>query len=808
MGLALALGLALVQPPVATAVSSSAKTKFISGLVSVAQTTQRKFGVPASVLIAQAIEATDWGTSTVLSKANNYFNTPCSATMTANQFAALADDQVGKPYVLGAEAAISNANPPKFDCSELVEWLYGRSGNPITDLAASQYNVTRKVTGSPQVGDLVFLRNNPARSNGIGHVAVLTKQLSGGGWRVIEAKGSAYGVVRSTLSYWKTRSYYAGLRRYPSFALANGDSVYSSAAGIYKSGCTTVSSTSYSKFSSKTNSFYANAAAITGDSDYSEARKVLTSVPKLVEAIAKVAQPKGASAYAKTLNNLIDTYHLTDHDVVSIGIVLDSGDSGFRVTALQYLLKAAGYSTTITGTYDSATVSAVKKFQKAEGLGVDGEAGQYTLSALFSGLNAGTSGTSTRALNALLGGIGYSTTSGSGFGSATLASLKSFQATAGRSVSDRVDPNTWAALFMALDSSQPTISGTAEVGRTLKVDAGSWGPGSVSLSYQWYRGTSAISGADGTSHDVTADDAGSKLSVEVSGVKSGYTVTARPSASTDMVDNASFTTTPDPRITGTAQVGQTLKATVGTWKPTPAALAHQWFRDGKAISGATKSSYAVQVDDASTTLSVSVTATRDGYNAATTTSDATSEVISGTQSASTPKISGTAKVGRTLKVTAGTWSPTGAELTYQWYRDSAAIDGATSASYLLTSSDKGRQVTVKVTGTLKGYSTLTKTSKATATVGSGTLSATGLKIRGKRDVGSTLRVEQSWSPSGVKLSYQWYRDSVKLKKATKATFKLTKSSTGKRITVKVTGRKSGYTTLSKLLSQTRKVTLP
>ncbi|HRM76594.1 MAG TPA: hypothetical protein PLI13_18085, partial [Paracoccus sp. (in: a-proteobacteria)] len=59
--------------------------------------------------------------------------------MTPAQFASLADDQVGKPYVLGAEAAISNPNPPKFDCSELVEWLYGRSGNRITDLAAWQY---------------------------------------------------------------------------------------------------------------------------------------------------------------------------------------------------------------------------------------------------------------------------------------------------------------------------------------------------------------------------------------------------------------------------------------------------------------------------------------------------------------------------------------------------------------------------------------------------------------------------------------------------------------------------------------------
>lgn len=139
--------------------------------------------------------------------------------MTAAQFAALADKQVGKPYVLGAEASLSNDNPPKFDCSELVEWLFGRNGTPIGDLAASQYDRCKPVTGTPKPGDLVFLKNNRARWNHVGHVAVLTKKLSNGDWRVIEARGHLYGVVRSTLSYWKKRSYYAGLRRFPGFSL-------------------------------------------------------------------------------------------------------------------------------------------------------------------------------------------------------------------------------------------------------------------------------------------------------------------------------------------------------------------------------------------------------------------------------------------------------------------------------------------------------------------------------------------------------------------------------------------------------------
>ena len=432
IGAVLSAGLALVQPPVADAASSTTKQKFIASLVGVAQETQRSFGVPASVSIAQAIEASSWGSSAQVSKGRNYFDTRCSASMTADQFAKLAEAQVGKRYLLGALARTTNPDPAKFDCSELVKWIFARSGNPITDLAASQYNATRKVTGSPKVGDLVFLRNNPARSNGIGHVAVLTKKKSNGDWEIVEARGHSAGVVKTTLSYWKKRPYYAALRRYSKFALAGRDGVTASAAKTYQVGCVTIGSTKYATFGSMADSFRANATAITRDSAYKRARAAMSSVPRFVDELAKVVQPKKAAAYAASLKSLIATYHLTDYDIVPIKLVLLSGDSGFRVTALQYLLKAAGYSTKITGTYDSGTVSTVKKFQKAKKLEVDGEAGRNTLTALFGTLKAGTSGTRTSALNALLGGLGHAPSRGGDFGSATVSALKSFQADAGR----------------------------------------------------------------------------------------------------------------------------------------------------------------------------------------------------------------------------------------------------------------------------------------------------------------------------------------------------------------------------------------
>lgn len=82
----------------------------------------------------------------------------------------------------------------------------------------------------------------------------------------------------------------------------------------------------------------------------------------------------------------------------------------------------------------------------------------------------------------------------------------------------------------------------------------------------------------------------------------------------------------------------------------------------------------------------------------------------------TPKISGTAKVGKTLKAKAGTWKPSGVKLSYQWYRGSSKISGATKSSYKLTSKDKGKKIKVTVTGSKSGYLSVGKTSKSTGTV--------------------------------------------------------------------------------------------
>lgn len=61
-----------------------------------------------------------------------------------------------------------------------------------------------------------------------------------------------------------------------------------------------------------------------------------------------------------------------------------------------------------------------------------------------------------------------------------------------------------------------------------------------------------------------------------------------------------------PAVTGTAQVGQTLTTTNGTWLNSPT-FTRQWFAGGVPIAGATGLTYVVQAADVGKTINVVVT---------------------------------------------------------------------------------------------------------------------------------------------------------------------------------------------------------
>lgn len=261
-----------------------------------------------------------------------------------------------------------------------------------------------------------------------------------------------------------------------------------------------------------------------------------------------------------------------------------------------------------------------------------------------------------------------------------------------------------------------------------------------------------------------------------------------------------LTNTPKPKISdSTPKVGQTVAAKPGTWAPGPVNLSYQWYRSGKAIAGATQSTYTVSAGDLAKRLTVRVTGSKAEFASASKTSSETKKVARGTLITTTPAIIGTAAIGQTLTTVPGSWGPEPVTLKYQWYRSGKAIKKATKATYTLVVADKGKAISVKVTGSKSGYSTKSRTSKSTAQVVSGTLQTATPTINGTPAIGSTLTVSAGeWGPSPVTFRYQWYSSEVAIPKANASTYTTSSKDLGKEVTVRVVGSKPGYVTVAKL----------
>lgn len=257
------------------------------------------------------------------------------------------------------------------------------------------------------------------------------------------------------------------------------------------------------------------------------------------------------------------------------------------------------------------------------------------------------------------------------------------------------------------------LAGTVSAGHTVSIQAPTYSVTPSSRSYQWRRDGKAISGATSSTYKLTAADAGHQVSVAVTSKRSGY-------ASSTWVSETRtvpylFSTTPTPTLSGTPTVGYTLTASAGTWKPTPSSVSYRWYRDGKAISGATARTYKATSTDIGHKITVKTTAKRAGYTSTTRTS--ASKTIGRKLAAVTPTVTGTAKVGNTLTVKRGTWGPGTVSTKVQWYVSGKPVTGATGSTFRVRPTDAYRSITVKVTGSKAGYTTASRTSAVRKPVG-------------------------------------------------------------------------------------------
>jgi hypothetical protein len=185
-----------------------------------------------------------------------------------------------------------------------------------------------------------------------------------------------------------------------------------------------------------------------------------------------------------------------------------------------------------------------------------------------------------------------------------------------------------------------------------------------------------------------------------------------------------------PTISGQAQEGRTLSGDRGHWSSTPTGYDYTWLRCDRnggscsTIGGADSKKYSVKSVDVGNTLRFQVKA-KNADGSATATSIPTGVVVAATSdlpvNTKPPTISGTPQQGKVLSADKGSWTHDPSNYAYAWLRcdkiggSCAAIGGATSTKYTLTSVDVANTLRFRVAATNSGGST-TATSVPTGVV--------------------------------------------------------------------------------------------
>ena len=174
-----------------------------------------------------------------------------------------------------------------------------------------------------------------------------------------------------------------------------------------------------------------------------------------------------------------------------------------------------------------------------------------------------------------------------------------------------------------------------------------------------------------------------------------------------------------PVVSGTATVGQTLSTTDGTWLGAPApTFTYQWQRTGVDIGGATSSTYVLVAADYANTIRCVVRATNSVAPAGVTANSNSTASVAGNAPVNTvaPAVTGTAQARQTLTTTNGTWTgvPT-PTFTYQWQFGTTNISGATSSTYVVSTTYVGQTIRCVVTAT-NAVSAVSANSNSTAAI--------------------------------------------------------------------------------------------
>jgi hypothetical protein len=332
----------------------------------------------------------------------------------------------------------------------------------------------------------------------------------------------------------------------------------------------------------------------------------------------------------------------------------------------------------------------------------------------------------------------------------------------------------------------PTISGSPVVGRVVTATSGTWtGAAPIRFSYRWRRCSSSGGDCEYVSrhqaYRLSSADVDHSLRVLVTAGNGSGTASAL-SAPSGPVAKAPAPQPPQissmPRITGTAQQGQQLVGTRGSWRNAPTRFGYSWLRCDRggsscgAIAGAHGAAYALLAADVGRSIRFQVDARNAGGSARAV--SAPTAIVQATPAAAVksppvntvkPTITGTAQEGQTLTGAAGSWNNSPTTFTYTWMRCNKngnscdSIAGANSTTYKLVERDVGETIRFRVRATNADGSSR-ETSNATAVVHASARpgNTSPPTISGTPVEGGTLSGNRgSWSHSPTSYDFFWLR---------------------------------------------------
>jgi len=178
----------------------------------------------------------------------------------------------------------------------------------------------------------------------------------------------------------------------------------------------------------------------------------------------------------------------------------------------------------------------------------------------------------------------------------------------------------------------------------------------------------------------------------------------------------------------------------------------------------------------------------------------------------TPQIGGVAKVGGTVTLDVGTWSPTPTTTQVRWTADGSAVPSLDDlTSFVAGPGLLGKQLVATVTQKRSGYLNGVAAS-AGVTVGSGTITVTTAPSwTGTPKVGYTLHAQTgAWSAvlSPVTSTFHWQRGGVDIPGADASDYQVGPADVGSTISVRQSLVATGYTTASSASTATGVVPEP